>query len=157
MNTFDKIIKIIERFIIITLVILMAVVLTIASVEVAITIITKSINNFTTNGVLIGVKDLLEIFSLFLTILIGFELFETVKLYLRENVFHGEVILLVSLIAVSRKVILIEYTQEDPLTLFAIATLIISISAGYYIIKRKCKSERTKNNKSDEPTDSCCS
>lgn len=157
MNTFDKIIKIIERFIIITLVVLMAIVLTIASVEVAITIITKSITNFTTNGVLIGVKDLLDIFSLFLTILIGFELFETVKLYMRDNIFHGEVILLVSLIAVSRKVILIEYTQEDPLTLFAIAALIISISTGYYIIKRKCKNERTKNIKSDEPTDSCCS
>jgi uncharacterized membrane protein (DUF373 family) len=46
----------------------------------------------------------MEIFGFVLIVLIGFELYETVKLYLKENAFHGEVILMVSLISVSRKV-----------------------------------------------------
>ena len=144
MNTFDKVIKIIERFIIITLVVMMAIVLVIASVEVGITIISKFSNPFDTNGVVIDIDGLLEVFGFFLTVLIGFELFETVRLYLKENVFHGEVILLVSLIAVARKVILLEYTSEDPLTLFAMAALIVAISIGYYLIKKTSVIKKSK-------------
>ncbi len=144
MNTFDKVIKIIERFIIITLVVMMAIVLVIASVEVGITIISKFSNPFDTNGVVIDIDGLLEVFGFFLTVLIGFELFETVRLYLKENVFHGEVILLVSLIAVARKVILLDYTSEDPLTLFAMAALIVAISIGYYLIKKTSVIKKSK-------------
>ena len=60
----------------------------------------------------------------------------TAELYLKENVFHGEVILLVSLIAVARKVIVLDYTKEDPMSLIAIAVLIASISFGYFLIKK---------------------
>jgi len=36
----------------------------------------------------------MEIFGFFLTVLISFELFENIKLYIKKIVFHGEVILL---------------------------------------------------------------
>lgn len=145
MKTFKMIIEIIERFIILTLVVLMAVVLVIASVEVGIIIINEFSNPYETNGIIIDINGLLEIFGFFLTVLIGFELFETVKLYLKENVFHGEVILLVSLIAVARKVIVLDYTKEDPLTIFAIAALIAAISFGYYLIKISLRRDKTKS------------
>ncbi len=145
MNTFEKIIKSIERIIIVTLVALMAIVLVLSTAEVAVIIVNELSNPFESKGIIIDINSLMEIFGFFLIVLIGFELFETVKLYLKENVFHGEVILLVSLIAVSRKVIVLNYSEEDPLTLFAIAAIITAISFGYYLLKKTLRSDKTKD------------
>ncbi|NEW83504.1 MAG: phosphate-starvation-inducible PsiE family protein [Mariniphaga sp.] len=145
MNTFNKIIKTIERIIIIILISLMAFVLVLSAIEVGIIVIKELSNPFESNGIIIDINGLMEIFGFFLTVLIGFELFETVKLYLKENVFHGEVILLVSLIAVSRKVIVMDYSKEDPLTLFAIAALIAAISFGYHITKKTLRGDKPKD------------
>lgn len=145
MNLFQKIINIAERFTIISLIIFIVIVLIISAVEVGIVIIQQLSNPILSNGVIINVKGLMDIFGFFLTVLIGVELFETVKLYLKENVFHGEVILLVSLIAVARKVIVLEYSKEEPLTLFAIAALIAAISFGYFLIKKTLRQDN--NNK----------
>jgi len=145
MNTFNKLIKIIERIIIVTLVTLMAIVLVLSALEVGIIVIRQFSNPFESNGIIIDINGLMEIFGFFLTVLIGFELFETVKLYLKENVFHGEVILLVSLIAVSRKVIVMDYSKEDPLTLIAIAALIAAISFGYHITKKTLRGDKPKD------------
>jgi len=60
---------------------------------------------------LIRVQGLLEIFGYFLLVLIGVELLETLKAYLRKNVIHVRVVLEVALIAMARKVII-----EDPNT-----------------------------------------
>ncbi len=138
-------IKTIEKIIIIILITLMAFVLVLSAVEVGIIVISEFSNPFETNGIIIDINGLMEIFGFFLTVLIGFELFETVKLYLKENVFHGEVILLVSLIAVSRKVIVMDYSKEDPLTLIAIAALIAAISFGYHITKKTLRGDKPKD------------
>ena len=136
MDKFHIIIKWIERAIIISLVVLMAIVLVLSTAEVVVIVVTKLSNPLEDGGVFIDISGLMDIFGFFLIVLIGFELFETVKLYLKENVFHGEVILLVSLIAVARKVIVLDYTKEDPMSLIAIAVLIASISFGYFLIKK---------------------
>jgi uncharacterized membrane protein (DUF373 family) len=145
MNTFNKLIKIIERTIILTLISLMAIVLVLSAAEVGIIVVRELSNPFESNGIIIDINGLMEIFGFFLTVLIGFELFETVKLYLQENVFHVEVILLVSLIAVSRKVIVMDYSKEDPLTLMAIAGLIAAISFGYHITKKTLRGDKPKD------------
>lgn len=143
MNTFNRILKAVERIIIIILIVLMAIVLLVAAAEVGI-IVFKELTDPQSNGFFFNIDGLINIFGFFLTVLIGFELFETVRLYLKENVFHGEVILLVSLIAVARKVILLDYTKEDPMTLIAIAALIAAISGGYYLIKKTIRREKSK-------------
>lgn len=143
MDKFHSIIKWIERAIIISLVILMAIVLVLSTAEVAVIVFNKLINPLEDGGVFIDITSLMDIFGFFLIVLIGFELFETVKLYLKENVFHGEVILLVSLIAVARKVIVLDYTKEDPMSLIAIAVLIAAISFGYFLIKKTMRKPKT--------------
>jgi hypothetical protein len=57
---------------------------------------------------LIRVQGLLESFGYFLLVLIGVELLETLKAYLRRNVIHVHVVLEVTLIAMARKVIMEE-------------------------------------------------
>ena len=55
---------------------------------------------------LIRVQGLLEIFGYFLLVLIGVELLETLKAYLKKDVIHIRVVLEVALIAMARKVII---------------------------------------------------
>ncbi|RLD63158.1 MAG: hypothetical protein DRI95_12085 [Bacteroidetes bacterium] len=44
-------------------------------------------------------------------------LFETVKIYLKDNVFHAELIFMVGLIAVLLKVILLDYQSMEVLSI----------------------------------------
>jgi uncharacterized membrane protein (DUF373 family) len=137
----EKYFKPLEKIIIIALMIFMALVLLISTFEVGVIIITELINPVESKGIIIDVNELVKIFGFFLNVLIGLELFETVKLYLKENIFHGEVILIIALIAISRKVIILDYHSENPLTIIAMALLIGTITVGYYFIRKAVRKE----------------
>jgi uncharacterized membrane protein (DUF373 family) len=81
---------------------------------------------------LIRVQGLLEIFGYFLLVLIGVELLETLKAYLKKDVIHVRVVLEVALIAVARKVITEEPKAEPSLTVFGIAALILALGIAFY-------------------------
>ena len=69
-------------------------------------------------------------------ILIGLELIETIKVYLSSEVIPVEIIFLVAIIAVTRKVIILDFKNLDPLTLIGMAAIIIALSIGYYAVKK---------------------
>src|SRR5579871_4746785 len=54
------------------------------------------------------VAELLDLFGFLLLVLIGVELLSTLKAYLSESVVHVELVLEVALIAVARKVIILD-------------------------------------------------
>ncbi len=136
-----KIIATFERIIIISLTILMGIVVTVSTVELAYMLFLDIFKPQEGNA-LLGLDDMFEIFGLFFNVLIGFELFETMKLFFKENVFHAELILLVALIAVSRKVILLDYNSMEPLSIIGVAILIGTITGGYYLIRYSHKKEK---------------
>ena len=68
-------------------------------------------------------------------IVIGLELIETIKVYLVEEMVHVEVILLVTIIAIARKVIILDVKSAAPLTLIGVAAIILALSFGYYWLK----------------------
>jgi uncharacterized membrane protein (DUF373 family) len=79
---------------------------------------------------------MLEVFGFFLMVLIGLELLETIKAYLDEDRVHVEVVFLVALVAVSRKVIILDYKELDPNLLYGMSALIISLGVGYFLVGR---------------------
>ena len=85
----------------------------------------------------IEVETLMDIFGMFLLVLIGIELLDTVRAYLTEHVVHEEVILVAALIAVARKVIVLDVKELDALKLIGIGVIIITVAAAYWIVKRK--------------------
>jgi uncharacterized membrane protein (DUF373 family) len=89
---------------------------------------------------LIPVQGLLEIFGYFLLVLIGVELLETLKAYVRKDVIHVRVVLEVALIAMARKVIIEEPNTVPGMTLFGIAALILSLGIAFYF-ERQAKRE----------------
>lgn len=89
---------------------------------------------------LIPVQGLLEIFGYFLLVLIGVELIETMKAYLKKDTIHIRVVLEVALIAMARKVIIEEPNTVPSLTLFGIAALILALGVAFYF-ERQAKRE----------------
>lgn len=126
-------IKKFERFVIIALIALMSLVVFISTIELAVLIVEDI---FTPPKFWLGINQLFDIFGFFLMLLIGLELLETIKAYLSENVVHSEIVLEVALIAIARKVIILEVKDYDPVTIIGIASLIFAISLAYFFIKR---------------------
>ncbi|MDD1729965.1 MAG: phosphate-starvation-inducible PsiE family protein [Methanospirillum sp.] len=80
-------------------------------------------------------KEILSIFSLFLLVLIGIEFFETILAYLRENVIHVEVIIMVAVIAVARKIIVLDTSDTTTAHLIGLSLLMVSLGAAYYLVR----------------------
>jgi uncharacterized membrane protein (DUF373 family) len=81
---------------------------------------------------LIPVQGLLDIFGYFLLVLIGVELLETLRAYMKKDVFHVRVVLEVALIAMARKTIIEEPAAVPGLTLFGVAALILALGVAFY-------------------------
>ena len=85
--------------------------------------------------------EILQVFGYFLLILIGIELLETIKVYLLKNEIHVEIIILVAIIAVARKIILLDPFAEggevlNSSSMIALGVVIIALSASYYLIRK---------------------
>ncbi len=127
-----------EKYIAITLLVLMGVVVVSAAVEVAYEVVTSMIEP---PGFFVGVAELFDIFGLFLMVLIGLELMTSIKMYLSDHTIHAEMMMLVALTAVTRKIVILDATKLEPMILFGIGFLVITLSAGYYLLKMRRKIE----------------
>jgi uncharacterized membrane protein (DUF373 family) len=79
---------------------------------------------------------LLDVFGFFMLILIGVELLETIRAYLNNHEVHVEIVLEVALIAVARKVVIIDVKEYPAVTLLAIAAIVLSLAGAYYLQKQ---------------------
>ena len=129
------VIKKIQKIIVMVLVVLMAVVVLLSTIELTWVIIKDII---TPPIILLEIEELLEIFGLFMLVLIGFELLDTiVKTYMDESVDHAQIVMAVAIIAIARKVIILDVKDLSGLALVGIAAIILALSIGYYLIKKK--------------------
>ena len=90
---------------------------------------------------LLDIDEMKELFGLFLLVLIGLELVESMQTYLTEHVIHAEVevILLIAMIAVARKVIIMDIDKTSFQALLGIAAIIVALAGSYYLLKRTQK------------------
>ncbi len=86
-------------------------------------------------------NGLIEIFGLFLNILIALELLENIIVYLRKHVVQLELVLTTALIAVARKIIIFDPKQYEKIDLIALGIAIICLSASYWLIRNSHKTE----------------
>jgi uncharacterized membrane protein (DUF373 family) len=126
----ERSLKLFEKVVVFALIAMMSLIILLSTVELG-WIILKDI--ITPPYVLPGIIELLEIFGFFLLILIGIELLETIRAYLVEHVVHVEVVLEVALIAVARKVIILDVKEYPGLTVFAIAAVILALSVAFFL------------------------
>lgn len=79
--------------------------------------------------------ELLGIFGLFLSVLIALELVETVEVYFKDREIHAEIVILVAIIALARKVVLLDLGKYSPLTLIGVAAMFLGLAATYTAIR----------------------
>ena len=107
-----KTLRTFEKGIVIALLILMMLAVFISTAELIVIFIKELV---TPPILLLNREEMLEVFGFFLMVLIGLELLETIKAYLEEDRVHAEVVFLVAIVAVSRKVIiLVDYKDISP-------------------------------------------
>jgi uncharacterized membrane protein (DUF373 family) len=85
---------------------------------------------------LLEIEELLELFGQFLLVLIGIELIHTMKVYIDSREIHLEAMLAVALIAVARKIIVLEPKELSQGTLLGIAAMVLALTCGYYLVRR---------------------
>ena len=124
----------------------MSLILISATLELVYTLFTDFYNNET---LLISLNTLMDSFGGFLLILIGIELLETIKVYLKQNIVHVEVVVLVAIIALARKIVIINIEEVPVNTTIGMALLIISLAVAYFLIKKTGVMTLTLDNNPD--------
>lgn len=137
-----KIFERFEQFIVLALMAFMMIAVFVSTIEVGVILWQQLMAE---PKMLLDVKEIMEVFGIILMVIIGLELLETIKAYLDKRVIHVEVVLLVALVAVARKIIILDYKDIDPKMLYAVATLVIALSAGFFIVRRALTPERNQS------------
>lgn len=86
--------------------------------------------------VLLDIEELLDILGLFLLVLVAIELMDTITAYLNEHVIHAEVVIEAALIAVARKVILLDVKALPPATIAGLGFILLALAVGYWIVRQ---------------------
>ncbi|PKP47532.1 MAG: phosphate-starvation-inducible E-like protein [Bacteroidetes bacterium HGW-Bacteroidetes-11] len=128
-----KLARIAEKAIIYALIIMMAGILILATIELAYYLFKALAGS---NYLLLDLDELMDLFGIFLLVLIGIELLDTIKVYLKESVVHVEVVVLVAIIAIARKVVVLKIEELPGETIIGIGLLIASLAVAYYLIKK---------------------
>ena len=89
------------------------------------------------SGTTVGFFDqtLIEIFGLFLNVLIALELLENITAYLKKHILQVELVVVTALIAVSRKIIIFDLKKFDSSDLLSLAIAIFALSISYWMVK----------------------
>jgi len=85
-------------------------------------------------------NEVIGLLGAFLLVLIVVELLDTIKAYFRENKIHVEIVILLAIIAVARKVLLLDPSLMSPyefgFEMMSIGVIILGLTAGYYLVKK---------------------
>jgi uncharacterized membrane protein (DUF373 family) len=84
-----------------------------------------------------GIDKLLDLFGRVLLVVIGLELVETLRAFASRGRVRVEVVLSVAVIALARKVIILEPGQASSVALFAVAALIAALALAYRVFGRR--------------------
>ncbi|PSB27007.1 phosphate-starvation-inducible PsiE family protein [Stenomitos frigidus] len=91
---------------------------------------------------------LFTVFGLFLNVLIALEILENITAYLKKHVIQVELVIVTSLVAVSRKIIILDLEKTTGLDLIALAAATLSLSISYWLVREM--NRRVKPHDSDE-------
>jgi uncharacterized membrane protein (DUF373 family) len=80
-------------------------------------------------------RTLINIFGLFLNVLIALEILENITAYLRKHVVQIELVVVTSITAVARKIIILDFDKVDGIDIIGLGIAIFALSISYWIIR----------------------
>lgn len=121
------------RFSVRVLAILMVFVIIMGVVDVGWTIYQKLVS---APVFILTISDMLATFGAFMAVLIAIEILINITIYLRDDVIHVKIVMATALMAIARKVIILDIDQVEPSYVYAIGVVVIAMSVGYWIVHR---------------------
>ena len=131
-ENFLSLIKKIENLVSKALSVAMVIVILVAVCDLGLVLVTRL---FTPPHGFLG-RTLIEIFGLFLNVLIALEILENITAYLKKHVVQVELVIVTSIIAVARKIIILDFEKTSGTDLIGLAIAIFSLAISYWIIRR---------------------
>lgn len=96
---------------------------------------------------LLDIEDILQTFAAFMVVLIAVEIFINIRLYLGSNVIPVELVVGTALMAVARKIIVLDLKLVSADQIIGLALVIIALGVTYWLIKKKVSPTRDEVNK----------
>ena len=87
-------------------------------------------------GFILTISDILATFGAFMAVLIAIEIFINITVYLRDNVIHVKIVMATALMAIARKVIILDMDKLAPAYVYGIAAITLAMSIGYWLIHK---------------------
>jgi uncharacterized membrane protein (DUF373 family) len=84
----------------------------------------------------LSITDILATFGAFLAVLIAIEIFVNIIMYLREDVIHVKIVVATALMAIARKVIILDFSETSAEFVWAMAGVILATSIGYWLVDK---------------------
>ena len=128
----EKFVRIFDKLIIVSLLGMMMFAVLVSTIELGVILVQELAKP---PVMLLNLEEMLEVFGFFLMVLIGVELLETLKAYFDENRVHAEVVFLVAMVAVARKVIILDYSKITAPLLYGVAAVIVALGIGYFLVR----------------------
>lgn len=80
-------------------------------------------------------QTVIDIFGLFLTVLIALEILENITAYIQKHVVQVELVIATALTAVGRKFIILDLDKVSGTTLIGLAIAIFALAISYWIVR----------------------
>lgn len=88
---------------------------------------------------LLQLQDIFVVFAAFLAVLIAVEIFANIALYLRDDVIHVKLVVATALMAIARKVIVLDLSVIEPEYLYGIALVVVALAITYWMVSNRAR------------------
>lgn len=88
---------------------------------------------------LLQIQDILDTFGAFMAVLIAIEIFINIRLYLESNILPIRLVIATALMAIARKVIIMDYTQLNYQYIYGTGAVVFALGIAYYLIVKAHK------------------
>ena len=82
----------------------------------------------------LSVSEIFGIFGAFMVVLIAIEIFINIRLYLGSNVLPIKLVIATALMAIARKVIVLDITETEAVYVYAIGVVTLALGATYWLV-----------------------
>ena len=82
------------------------------------------------------VSDIFQLFGAFMVVLIAIEIFINIRLYLGTSILPVQLVIATALMAIARKVIVLDLENTSYMYVFAIAAVVLALGVTYWLVVR---------------------
>ncbi len=85
---------------------------------------------------ILTISDMLATFGAFMAVLIAIEILINITIYLRDDAIHVQIVMATALMAIARKVIVLDFDKVSAEYVYGLAAVTLSMSIGYWLIHK---------------------